>query len=99
MKSVNVRRTLTVGMLSVLAGLAACEKNKNIDPPAELTDFKATAKVEKVWSSGIGGGDPELRLGLGISRDGDLIFAAGHSGDIGAFDIKTGKRVWKTDTK
>jgi outer membrane protein assembly factor BamB len=86
-------------MLSVLAGLAACEKNKNIDPPAELTDFKATAKVEKVWSSGIGGGDPELRLGLGISRDGDLIFAAGHSGDIGAFDIKTGKRVWKTDTK
>jgi outer membrane protein assembly factor BamB len=93
------RRALTLGMLSVLAGLAACEKNKNVDPPAELTDFKATAKVEKVWSSGIGGGDPELRLGLGISRDGDLVFAAGHSGDVGAFDIKTGKRVWKTNTK
>jgi outer membrane protein assembly factor BamB len=99
MKSFIVRRVLALGMLSALAALAACEKNKNVDPPAELTDFKATAKVEKVWSSGIGGGEPELRLGLGIVRDGAMIFAAGHGGDVGAFDIKTGRRIWKTDTK
>ena len=66
MKSFIVRRVMALGMLSALAALAACEKNKNIDPPAELTDFKATAKVEKVWSSSIGGGEPELRLGLGL---------------------------------
>ncbi len=93
------RRALGLATLSTLAALAACEKNKNVDPPAELTDFKATAKVERVWSSGIGGGDPLLRLGLGISRDGDMVFAAGHDGNVGAFDIKTGKRIWKTNTK
>jgi outer membrane protein assembly factor BamB len=98
MKSFTAR-AFTIGMLSALAALAGCEKNKNVDPPAELTDFKATAKVEKVWSSGIGGGEPELRLGLGIARDGDAIFSAGHSGDVGAFDVKTGRRLWKTDTK
>jgi outer membrane protein assembly factor BamB len=99
MKSIIVRRVMALGMLSALAALAACEKNKNVDPPAELTDFKATAKVEKVWSSGIGGGEPELRLGLGLGREGDTIFAAGHNGDVGAFDIKNGRRLWKTDTK
>jgi outer membrane protein assembly factor BamB len=93
------RRAVQVGLLAALFALVACEKNKNVDPPADLADFKSTAKVEKVWSSNMGGGEPKLRLGLGISRDGDMIFAAGNDGDVAAYNIKNGRRLWQTDTK
>jgi outer membrane protein assembly factor BamB len=99
MSFLPARRALSVGLLAVLAALMACDKNKNVDPPAELTDFKATAKVERVWSSKIGGGEPEMRFGLGIARDGDAIFAAGHDGDVAAYDIQTGRRLWSVRTK
>ena len=78
--------------------LAACDKNK-FDPPAELTEFRATAKVQRVWSAGVGGGKPALRLGLGLALDGDKVFAAGHNGDVVAYDVQTGRRLWQTDTK
>lgn len=99
MKSLLVRRALAVGLLSVLTALVACNKTDKAVKPAELTEFKATARVDRVWSSSVGGGEPKLLLGLGMARDGDSIFAAGHDGDVVAFDINTGRRLWGTDTK
>jgi outer membrane protein assembly factor BamB len=78
--------------------LAACDKNK-FDPPAELTEFRSTAKVERAWSAGVGGGKPAMRYGLGLALDGDRVFAAGHNGDVVAFDVRTGRKLWQTDTK
>jgi outer membrane protein assembly factor BamB len=93
-------RVLLLSGVAALAMLAACtSKDKKVDPPAELTKFQSTARVERVWSSSVGGGEPKLRLGLGIARDGDAVFAAGHDGDVAAFDIKTGRRLWQVRTK
>ncbi len=78
--------------------LAACEKNK-FDPPAELTEFRSTVKVEHAWSAGVGGDKPAMRYGLGLALDGDRVFAAGHNGDVVAFDLRTGHKLWQTDTK
>ncbi|MGC4028704.1 MAG: outer membrane protein assembly factor BamB [Steroidobacteraceae bacterium] len=82
-----------------LALLAACNSNKTVEPPAELTRFEATARLQKVWSANVGGGEPKLRLGLGVALDGNAVFAAGHDGDIAAYDLQTGKRLWQTQTK
>jgi outer membrane protein assembly factor BamB len=89
--------TVAVALLGLL-GLAACSKNKNVDPPAELTKFQTTLQVQKQWSAGVGGAAPKLLLGLGVALDGTMVFAAGHNGDVAAFDLATGRRLWQTDT-
>ncbi|MEZ5474301.1 MAG: outer membrane protein assembly factor BamB [Steroidobacteraceae bacterium] len=85
--------------LSALMLLVACSKEKPVDLPSELVDFKASAKVERLWSARIGGDDEVLRLGLGLAVAGDRLYAAGHGGDVVAFERETGKSVWRTQTK
>jgi outer membrane protein assembly factor BamB len=87
----------------VLAGLAlaaACNSSsKKPDAPAKLEDFKPTAQVQKVWSASVGGGEPKLRLGLGVALEGERVFAAGYNGNVAAYDLKSGRRLWEVDTK
>ena len=94
--SVILRR---VGTLLALVALAACSNSDKSDPPAELVKFRATAKVKQAWAATLPGGKPSLRLGLGVAVEGDTIFAAGHGGDVAAFNVSNGKRRWKTGTK
>ena len=68
-----MRRALSI---VVLAALAACSsKDKVIDPPAELTDFPATLRVQRAWDAGLGGDGEELRLGLGVTVEENRVFA------------------------
>ena len=82
---------------SMLA-LAACDsKDKKVEKPAELTDIKnPTVRIQKLWGASVGGGGKKLRLGLGLATAGDRLFAAGRDGDVAAFDLKTGKQLWRT---
>jgi outer membrane protein assembly factor BamB len=81
--------------------LVACsDKNKKVDQPIDLTDIKSpTVRVQKVWGASVGGGGKKLRLGLGLASADGRIFAAGRDGDVAAFDLKTGRQVWRTETK
>lgn len=94
-------RAMRPGALVVVTALlTACSgSKKDADPPAQLTDFRSTAKIERVWSASVGGGEPHLRLKLGLALAGNTIFAAGHDGDVIALDVATGKRLWRVDTK
>ena len=38
-----------------LVALGACSKEKDIEPPAELVDFKTTLEVDRAWASSVGG--------------------------------------------
>ena len=88
-------------LLAALLALSACtSKDKKVDKPAELTDLKnPTVHVQKLWSASVGGGGKKLRLGLGLASADNRLFAAGRDGEIAAFDLKTGKQIWKVDTK
>jgi outer membrane protein assembly factor BamB len=87
-------------LVAALLALAACDKNKKVDQPAELTDIKSpTVRIQKLWGSSVGGGGKKLRLGLGLAALDNRLFAAGRDGDVAAFDLKTGKQVWRVDTK
>jgi outer membrane protein assembly factor BamB len=80
--------------------LAACSsKDKKVDPPAELTDFKSTINVKKLWSQSTGGDKPKLRLGLGVAVEDNRVFAAGHDGEVHAYALDSGKQLWRTKTK
>jgi outer membrane protein assembly factor BamB len=69
------------------------------DPPAELVKFKATLKIRKAWSSGVGDGAEYLRLALTPASDGSRLYVGDHDGQASAFDAIDGDRIWRTKTK
>jgi len=80
--------------------LAACSKDKDVDQPTKLTDFNATLKAQKVWTASVADkGAKPLRLGLGLSVDGNRVYAAGRKGEVAAFDLESGRALWRTKTK
>ena len=92
-------RWRTVALLSVLAALAACNKDKAAEPPAELVDIKQTLPVERLWSTSVGGGGEKLRLALGIAAADDVLYAASRKGEVRALDAANGRTRWESDVK
>ena len=91
------RRWLTT---AALLALAACSKDKEIDKPTPLAAFTPTIRTEKVWTAEVADkGAKPLRLGLGLAVDENRVFAAGHKGEVAAFDLKSGRTLWRTKTK
>jgi outer membrane protein assembly factor BamB len=94
-------RNRTLVLVAACLALVACaSEKKKAEKPAELVDIKTpSVRIAKVWGASVGGGGKKLRLGLGLSTVGDRLFAAGRDGDVAAFDLKTGKPLWRVDTK
>jgi outer membrane protein assembly factor BamB len=91
------QRWLAMGALLVLA---ACSKDKDVDQPAKLTDINATIRAERAWTASVADkGAKPLRLGLGLAVDGNRVFAAGRKGEVAAFDVTSGRALWRVKTK
>ncbi len=90
---------------AALCLLAACSKNKNPEQPAKLAPIRSSLRVQHLWSANVLGGwfgqraISRLRLGLGLAADGSRVYASGHRGEIAAFDLRTGRRLWSTNTR
>jgi outer membrane protein assembly factor BamB len=94
----QLQRWTTVAGLLLL--VAACSKDKDIDTPAVLTPVNATLKIERVWSASVPDkGAKVLRLGLGLATEGNRVYAAGFKGEVIAYDLASGRTVWRTKTK
>lgn len=93
------RWTRSLLMLVALAGVAACDKDKDVDPPAELVDIVATRKVDQVWSQGLGGDSEKLRLALRPVAVEGVVYAASHDGEVAAINAANGQRKWAVKTK
>jgi outer membrane protein assembly factor BamB len=93
----SARALLRVATLALLASLiVACSKDKNVEQPAKLTPLNATLRVQRVWGSAVDDKKAAvLRLGLGLSVAGNRVFAAGHRGDVVAFDLASGRSAWR----
>lgn len=90
------RHVLIIGLTATL--FAGCgifgDKDEKELPPAKLLKFEQTLKLNKAWSTKIGGGTESLRLALVPVGDGSRIYAASFDGRVGAFDPANGKRFW-----
>lgn len=89
------RAIVVLGLLA----LAACSKDKDVNPPSELVDFKATIGIQKAWTESTGGGDDVLRLGLSPASDGERAFLAGADGRVRALTLESGRTLWTADLK
>ena len=67
--------------------------------PAELTDFTATAKPERLWSASIGDGEGRLGARQGPAAADGRVYATSLDGGVGAFDLHTGSSLWHHDSK
>lgn len=94
-------KTRVLLLAAAMLALAACSsKDKKVDEPAKLVNIKnPTVRIQKVWGASVGGGGKKLRLGLGLGVDGGHLFAAGRDGEVAAFDLETGRPVWRTKTE
>lgn len=88
-----------VAVAAAIAGLVACDKDKNVDPPAELVDLRPSLAVKKLWSAGVGGGGEKLKLALGLAEQDEVLYAAARDGEVRAFEAATGRERWQTRTK
>ncbi|HEX5650697.1 MAG TPA: outer membrane protein assembly factor BamB [Steroidobacteraceae bacterium] len=84
---------------ALLLLVAACDKDEEADPPAELVDLVPGIAVSKLWDANVGGDAETLRLALGLALDGGTLYAASREGEIEAFDPATGKTRWTAETK
>jgi outer membrane protein assembly factor BamB len=62
-------------------------------------DIEPSVAVQRIWSTGVGGGGEKLRLALGLAEQDGTVFAAARSGRVRAIDAATGRTRWQTDTK
>jgi len=86
--------------LALAALLIACSKDKDVDRPKQLVRIVSPAMhVTRVWSASVGGTRKPLRLGLALGiRDG-TVYAAGEKGEVAAFNLATGRPLWRVHTK
>lgn len=91
-----MKALLRTGCLLLSLVLAACSStSKKADEPAELTDFKPTITIDKLWSSSIGDGQGNTLTYLQPAIAGDRLYVASVDGRVEARDLQTGKRYWK----
>lgn len=76
------------------AMLVGCSNDSAVEPPAELVDFDATRKIDRLWSVGLSGKSEHLRLALRPVVADDLVYAASHNGEVVAFSATNGRRAW-----
>lgn len=86
-------------LLAGLLGLAACDKDKDIEPPAKLVPFKSQLAVKSAWNLHVGGKDTHLRLGLAPAVVDDVVYAAASDGHVVAVQLKSGKVLWQYQSK
>ncbi|HEY6640575.1 outer membrane protein assembly factor BamB [Povalibacter sp.] len=94
-----VRWARPLVVLVALLGVAACDKDKDVDPPAELTDIVAARNVDQLWSVGLGGDSKNLRLALRPVVAEGVVYAASHDGEVVALSAANGRRSWSVKTK
>jgi outer membrane protein assembly factor BamB len=92
-----MRRLALFGLAALLA--AGCDKDEDVDPPAELVDVEPAIQVKELWSTRIGDAGEHLRLSLGIAVDGDTLYVASHKGVVHAISAADGRTRWRAETK
>lgn len=100
MHSYSWSRLFVVALaFALVSGCSWFGGDEEEDPPADLVKFKATLKIKKAWSNGIGDGSEHLRLALNVATDGSHVYAATHDGRVAMFEAVKGKRKWLRKTK
>lgn len=98
--------------LLVAVGLAGCSTTKEMvgsvgswfgmsggapkHKPAELTEIKASATLNRAWEVSVGAGKPYV---FSPASDGQAVYAAAAAGSLVKIDLASGRQLWRVETK
>jgi outer membrane protein assembly factor BamB len=95
-----------LSLLAVLPAFTGCgliskiiNGKDNLQPPHELTDFKPTVQVQRLWKAGIGDGAGRSGVRLAPAYADGKLYVASVDGKLAALDASTGKTIWRDDTR
>ncbi|NQZ22157.1 MAG: outer membrane protein assembly factor BamB [Colwellia sp.] len=92
------KKLLAVAFLSI--GLSACSSTDEEDEAtkvAELTEITEAFEVDVLWESSVGDGVGQYFSRLKPIVAYGTLYSAGRDGDVIAFDMESGDKVWSTD--
>lgn len=84
--------------LLVLGGCGVFSPEDNREPPAELTDFESSVRLESLWSTSVGNGQGRYFNRITPALSGDTVYAASADGTVMAIDRETGETRWRQRT-
>ena len=95
-------RRFTHNLSLVIAALAlsACSwfgGDEDELEPLELVDIETKVKVQRLWSTKVGGGAAFLRVALQPAGDGSRLYAASRDGNVVALDPESGSMIWRNE--
>ena len=93
------KKLLISSLIIVVASCGGKNTSKNAIQPNKKPKVKNTFKVTKNWSKSIGGSFKKDIDGFRLTVDKGVIYGATQSGNIAAFELNTGKQLWKNKTK
>ena len=82
---------------SVLLSCSSTDDEDINDLPAELTEIEQKFEPSVLWEQSVGGGIDDYFSRLKPIVAYDKVYSASRAGDVIAFEVNTGKTVWKTD--
>ncbi|HST43764.1 MAG TPA: outer membrane protein assembly factor BamB [Luteimonas sp.] len=89
---------LMAGCSTVKGWFGNDKSDKKAAEPAELVEFTATAKPNRVWSASVGKGEDALGARQGpVVADG-RVYAAAVEGGVRALDLQSGASIWRYDS-
>ncbi len=98
-KGLSGSKALAILLLST--SLIACSSTDEDEDPtdvvAELTDINEAFEVNVLWEETVGNGVNDFFSRIKPVVAYDKTFSASRSGDVLAFDVKTGKKIWQVD--
>lgn len=91
-------KNLLLPLLLTSLVLVGCSSNPNAIEPNDLPDFKASYKVKRLWSKGMGDGLEDSQLTLRPAVTSQQVVAGDVNGNVYAVQRETGKRLWRAKT-
>ena len=95
-RAITLTTALALSGCGALTGFLGDEEDE--PAPAKLEPFEPATGIKTLWSRRIASGEGGQQLDLRAVLAGGRLFAAGHDGDVGAWDPFTGERLWEADT-
>lgn len=88
------RGALVLAGIAVLGGCSLFSSEDTRYAPAELTEYAPGISVNETWTASVGSGSG---LGFVPTVVGDAVYAATPDGNVGKFDLLSGRPLWRAD--
>ncbi|NUS37735.1 MAG: outer membrane protein assembly factor BamB [Lysobacter sp.] len=88
-----------LGGCSTVKGWFGGKKKDEPLAPAALVEFAPSATVTRLWTADAGKGEGRLGARQGPAIADGRVYAAAVHGGVHAFDLQTGKEIWRYESK